>query len=376
MAKPSKIHSEKRGRDVRVLDIPASEIAQTFPHLGRIGIDFAPAWIEGALDAHGFDASDMAPVPLAGLTTPTIPGLVQFLQAWLPGFVRVLTAPRLIDELIGVQTVGAWEDEEVVQGIIEGTSLAVPYTDHGNIPLASWNVNYERRTVLRFESGLEVGRLEEARSARIRVSTSAEKRQSSAESLEILRNRIGFFGFNSGTNRTYGLLNEPNLPAYITVPATGTGGNTEWATKTYLQITGDLRMMLQGLRVSTKGRIDPKRDPLTLALPVTAVDYLSTTSEYGNSVQNWLTENYPKLRVEAVPEFDTANGGESVAYIYAENVNDGASDGGGVFAQLVPSKFMALGVEKRVKSYVEGYASSTAGVLLKRPWAVGRYTGV
>jgi hypothetical protein len=350
--------------------------ARGYGLLRRIGIEFEPDALEKMVEAHGFDASDMAPVPLPGLTTPAIPGLVQFLQAWLPGFVRVLTAPRMIDELIGVQTVGAWEDEEIVQGIIEGVGTAVPYTDHGNPPLSSWNVNYERRTVLRFESGIEVGKLEELRAARIRVSTSAEKRTSAAEALDILRNRIGFYGYNSGTNRTFGLLNEPNMPAYISVAATGTGGNTEWSTKTYLQIVGDLRVMFSGIRVATKGRIDPKKMALTLALPVSAIDFLTVVSDMGVSVQEWLNTDYPKLRIEAVPEFDLANGGESVAYLYAENIADSGSDGGGVLAQLVPTKFMALGVEKRVKTYVEDFSNATAGVLLKRPWAIARYTGM
>jgi hypothetical protein len=379
MAKISTVHSNIAGRNVRALAIkPEQEaaFAQGYQHLRKLGFEFHPEALEGMLEAHGFDASDMAPVPLAGVTTPTIPGLVQFLQAWLPGFVRVLTAPRVADELLGIQTVGAWEDEEVVQGILEGLGTAVPYTDHGNVPLSSWNVNYERRTVLRFESGLEVGRLEELRSARIRVSTSAEKRTSAAEALDILRNRIAFFGYNSGTNRTFGMLNEPNLSAYVSVAATGTGGNTEWSTKTYLQIQGDLRVMIQGIRVSTKGRINPSKDALTLVLPTSAIDFLSVTSEFGNSVWDWLRESYPKLRIESAPEFDAANGGENVAYIYAESIADGGSDGGNVWAQLVPTKFFALGVEKRVKTYVEDFANATAGVLLKRPFAVNRYTGL
>lgn len=379
MAKKSIVHSDIAARSVSAIIVPESqheEFARGYAHLKRIGIEFDPEALDGMLDAHGFDASDMAPVPLPGITTPAIPGLVQFLQAWLPGFVRVLTAPRMIDELIGVQTVGAWEDEEIVQGILEGVGTAVPYTDHGNPPLSSWNLNHERRTVLRFESGIEVGKLEELRSARIRVSTSAEKRTSAAEALDILRNKIGFYGFNSGTNRTFGLLNEPNMPAYISVAATGTGGNTEWSTKTYLQIVGDLRVMFSGIRVATKNRIDPKKMALTLALPVSAIDFLTVVSDMGVSVQEWLNTNYPKLRIEAVPEFDQANGGESVAYLYAETIPNSGSDGGGVLAQLVPTKFMALGVEKRAKTYVEDFSNATAGVLLKRPWAIARYTGM
>jgi hypothetical protein len=37
---------------------------------------------------------------------------------------------------------------------------------------------------------------------------------------------------------------------------------------------------------------------------------------------------------------------------------------------------MALGVEKRAKSFVEDYANATAGVMCKRPYAVVRFTGL
>ncbi len=69
-------------------------------------------------------------------------------------------------------------------------------------------------------------------------STAAEsKRESAGLALEQQRNAVGFYGYNSGNNFTYGFLNDPNLPAYMTVAATGTGSSTLWSTKTFLEIT-------------------------------------------------------------------------------------------------------------------------------------------
>ena len=102
--------------------------------------------------------------------------------------------------------------EEIVQGILEPIGNALPYGDYTNVPLASWNTNFVRRTVIRFEKGIKVGMLEEARASRIRISTSSEKRASAALSLEIQRNLVGFNGFNGGNNLTYGFLNDPSLP--------------------------------------------------------------------------------------------------------------------------------------------------------------------
>src|SRR5690606_18047645 len=106
------------------------------------------------------------------------------------------------------------------------------------------------------------------------------------------RNTIGFYGYNGGQNRTYGYLNDPALPAYESV-STGAGGGTEWSTKTFLEITGDIREMISSLRTKSGAQIDPKEVDITLAVSTGSVDYLSVTSDFGNSVQDWLTAPIP-----------------------------------------------------------------------------------
>jgi hypothetical protein len=313
------------------------------------------------------------------ITTATMTTPLQFLQTWLPGLVGVQTAPRKIDDLVGISTTGNWEDEEIVQGIQELTGLAQLYGDITNVPFDSWNVNFNVRTVVRFEQGLRVGLLEEARASRMNVSSSGNKRNSAAKSLEIQRNLIGFYGYNSGNNLTYGFLTDPNLPNYMSV-SIGGGGSTQWSTKPYLEIVGDLLTMYSQLRSQSQDAIDPYTTPITLALATDVVDYLSVVPQFGNSVKDWINENYPKTRIVSAPELDQANGGENVAYMYAESVDgnaDGAStDDGRTFIQVVPAKFMMLGVQKLVKGYEESYANATAGVMVKRPFAVTRWTGL
>jgi len=310
-------------------------------------------------------------VTTASITTP-----VQFLQSWLPGFVKVMTAARKIDTLTGILTAGSWEDEEIVQGIMEVTGTSQPYGDYTNTPLSSWNTNFERRTIVRFEEGMKVGVLEEARAAKMRVNSAEGKREAAGLALEIQRNYIGFYGYNSGANRTYGFLNDPNLPAYVAVADNGGGTSKLWSTKTFLEITADIREAIIALVTQSGGLIDPVNDPLTLALPTQSVEYLGVTSTFGNSVQDWITKTYPKMRVENAPELYQANGGASVFYVYAEQVNDSSTDGGRTFVQVVPSKFQVLGVQKLTKGYEEAYTNATAGVLCKRPWAVVRRTGI
>lgn len=308
------------------------------------------------------------------VTTPSIATPVQFLQNWLPGFVFVITAARKIDQIIGISTIGSWEDEQIVQGEMEQSGTPVPYGDKTNIPYSNWNVNWTTRTVVRFEEGLFVSKLESARSARINVDSGATKRGAAANALEIERNAIGFYGYNSGDNNTYGLLNDPGLPGYTTV-ATGVAGLT-WKVKTFLEIQRDLLTAISTLRNQSLDQIDPEDIDITLTISTDSVDYLATTSDFGISVREWLRVAYPRIRVTSAPEFNAANGGASVFYLFADVINDMSTDDGRSIIQVVPAKYMTLGVEQEVKGYKEGYTNATAGVMVKRPWAFVRKTGI
>lgn len=362
----SKEHSYIAPRDMRAFDF---QDVEQFESLRKLGINLDAKTIGkmmAGMDAAGMDAVGQALITSASIATP-----VQFLQQWLPGFVKTITAARKIDDLVGIMTSGSWDDEQIVQGILERTGNAVPYGDYTNVPLSSWNNNFETRTVIRFEEGLKVGRLEEARASRIQINSAENKREAAGLSLEIERNMIGFYGYNSGANRTYGFLNDPNLPSYVS-----NASGTPWASATFQQITADLRAGFVALRNQSKDVIDPNKTPITIAIASDCVDFLSVTTDFGESVWDWLKKAYPMARVESAPELSLANGGANVFYMYADMVNDMSTDGGRTWVQVVPAKFQVLGVSQQAKGYEEDYVNATAGCLLKRPYAVVRYTGI
>lgn len=322
----------------------------------------------------GMDAS---PNLQALLSTPNTGTPLQMLQAMLPGLIRQLTAVRMIDEIMGISIVGAWEMEEVVQGFLEQTGSAVPYTDYGPIPFANFNFAFERRTICRFEEGIEVGRLEELRTAQARINAAMVKRAAAALALDIQRNNIGFYGYNNGLNRTFGLLNEPSLPAYITVAAGAAGGNpTSWNLKTFAEINADIRTAISTLRSQSGGNIAPDKVRCTLLVPTSKYDRLTITTDFGQSSVDFLKKTYPQLRVLSAPELVGANGGSDVFYLYAEETPDESDDDNKTFIQMVQTKFTVLGAEKQAKLYMEDYTNATAGVLLKRPYAVVRFSGI
>ncbi len=374
----SKRHFHVSGRDAsakraagKSLFTMDKEDVEQYEQLRSVGLGLDAEWLEKAASYAMDDAQ-------GGVFSASVPVPVQFLQAWAPGFVRAVFKVRKIDELVGITTIGEWHDEEIVQGAIESMGDAVPYGDYTNVPMASWNVDFERRTVVRFEKGFQVSRLEEARAGAIRVSSQAEKRIGVATALDIQRNIIGFNGYNSGANRTYGFLNDPALGAYSTVANGATSGTPVWVTKTTIDIITDLVSAFQALETQSGGNIEAKTDETTLVLPTGFDTYLGTPTTLGYSASQWLKENYPKCRVETAPQLAAANGGANVFYLYADRVESdpNSSDDGMTWMQAVPAKLQTLGVQQLAKGMIEDFTNATAGVMCKRPLAVVRRSGI
>jgi len=340
--------------------------------LAKLGIGMDSKFVKSAV-ALAMDAGIVTPVTASALGTP-----VQFLQEFLQGVVHILTTARRGDVLAPLVTAGNWHDEELVQTILEHLGTPELYKDHGDVPVTSWNQTFDRRTIVRFELGLQVQKLEEARAGETQVNSAQEKRAAVALAFEILRNDIFFNGYNDGANRTYGFLNDPNLPAFVTV-ALGGSGDTEWDTKTVAERVTDVVTAAAALRQQSGSQVDPESMPLKLAVASSIKDLMNESdSSFSNgmTVNEWLTKNYPNITVESIPEFDGANGGDSVFYLYAINVAGSGTDDGNTVIQICPSKMQALNSVTTVKGYEEGYTNATAGCYVKRGYAVVRYTAI
>lgn len=373
---PTEIRGHRSARNVGAIGGYPVESMADIGALDSIGITFTQKAIgemygayRGGANMGAMDTNLVAPLSVPSITTP-----IQFLQTFAPGFVFVTTRDKAIDRLIGETTLGRFEDEEIVQGYSERTGNASIYHDNNNVPLSNWNTNWERRSIVRHQEGLQVGFLEEKRAAAMNYNSAAEKRVAAVEGLEIQRNFIGFYGFNNGLGRTYGFLNDPSLPAYVNLP-NGAAGSSTFASKTTLEIIADALTALNALRVQSGNTIDPKKTPITWAMGPSSVDYISTPTAFGYSVQEWMAKNYSNVRIESAPELDAANGGANVFYMYADSYPEGSTDDGKVFMQMVPAKFITIGAQQLIKGYTEVFGNATAGVMCKRPFAVIRRSG-
>lgn len=352
-------------------------LSQIKTHMnGALAAKRGPVQIRGAKD---LTFADLENIGIYGLSTmdsaltgpATSNGHINgyMLETWLPGTLRVATQIRNIDEITGITTIGRWEDEKISIRIAEPVAKAELYGDFSNIPLADYRSDIETRGVVRFEQGFQVGKLEDARQSAAGYQAAEEKRRAVSESLDIGRNHVGFYGFNSANANVYGLLNDPNLPAYISAA-------TAWKSATYEQLVSEFNAMLTQLETQMGGKI-PDGARLVLVLPTGYRSIFSVAQvNTGRTFREWLNDEVPNLRIVSTPEFLGANGGLDVAYIFIENagISDDSDAQEASVIQAVPVRFQVLGSENRIKGYIEDAINATAGVFVLRPWAFARRT--
>lgn len=337
---------------------------------GQLNIKPDQKWTYRELEQIGVGGLDSMDSAISGAAVQG--GLIprEMLQHVIPGLIRTVTRVRVLDEITGVLNAGEWHDEEIVLNVATPSGKAELYGDHTNIPLASYIQDQERRGIVRFEQGFQVGRLEGARQSATGFEAAVEKRIAVTESLEQGRERVGYFGFNSPETRVFGLMNEPNLPPYETT-------KKKWKGGTFADITKDITDMYSRIEMSSGGIIkDDTEITLTLPLGYRSTLNIANPVARGETVYQWIKENYPKLRFVFSPEFVGANGGADVTYMFADSIDDSSTATSSTILQVVPTKFQLMGSQEQIKGYLEDATNATAGVTLARPWAITRLTGI
>ena len=309
---------------------------------------------------------DAAPNPQ---TTPTAVTPVQFAQYWLTNPIKIITRGRTLDKVVGRTVVGTWETEQIVATIMERIGQPGLYGDFTKAPLANWNVNFETRDNVRFEMGVEVGKLEEARASQMRLNSYALKRDAMAEAFAILLNNVGWYGYRSdsanfigASKKIYGLLNDPNVTAQNIGTATWGGDCTMDA------IVTDIQSIVTTAVSNLKGNYDPEVDSATLALPITQFVQLGKINTYGISARDWLAKTYPKIRIVSCAELVGALSSKDVALFIVDKVV-----GDTTVQQMLTSALRLVGVQPMAKGSYEVYSCSSAGTLVRYPLAYSVY---
>lgn len=346
-----------------VLD-EAPENLRTMENLEMLGVSFnqSSEGVKYVMDS----------MPTQGVTNPTAQVPVQFLQHWMNKIITVVTQATTADEFLGRSTYGEWYQESVVLRLRELTGSVRPYGDHAQAPLARYNYNQEDRTIVRFAQGILTGALEEARLAAMGQKASAYESDRAALGLafKLNTNAVAFFGYNLGYNKTYGILNDPNLGPYQQVPATSSG-DTQWAKKDFYQIVTDLNVAVAELQKQCAGNFIPSKHAFKIGIALSCDQFLNQVNQYGISVRQYIANTWPKAELVVIPEFDGALAGDNVFYLKLEELA-----GNPVVEQIVPAAVRLVGSVPRASGLYELYTDATAGCFVEQPLGIVRFFGI
>lgn len=363
--KATKIHLDLAPNQVKALKASAMD--------GMTGHDLALLGLTADLEHDGVKmAFDAAPTTI---TAATIGNLVQFFQWWMPEAIEIITAKRNGSALFGIMTMGSWEDDEAVITTLEKTGQVRPYSDVSDVPLVSYNPSFEKRQNVRFELGMQSGKLSDLRAARMRINPDSVKRAAIATAFAVNQNEVAFNGFNSydSSNNTtglptYGGLNDPNLLPYVTE-----ADAKVFTSCTFAEMVARINLWMSTLVTQTKQNANPYTDSMVMGIAPDAYNAMMTTmnSLGTKSVMSWFTETYKNTTVIPVIELAGANGADDVCYIIENTLN-----GKPVVRQGITAEMRLLGVEPKLKGTLEGYTSGTVGTVVMQGLGIVRATGV
>lgn len=285
-------------------------------------------------------------------------------------YIESIFAKRSAVEVAGSQKkVINWYDEEYLNPNIEPTGQTTPYGDFSQAKTAGINLNFDKYGHYRFSTGVTIGNLEELQLAEAKVNAYERQFGAALTSLEIERNRAGFYGFIDNTANkflTYGILNNPFMPSWETAPKAFTA-------MTYDEVTQFFATAIAKLTKQTGGNIDGN-SKIRVALASDKNAYLDgVTSTYGVSVKANLKTNYPNLEFVGAPELNGAYNNLDCIYFIGESMAGGVAETMFLgYSEIARSENMVIETKFR-KTEI---SSGTVGLVLNKPLFVLRYAGI
>lgn len=322
---------------------------------------------EMAMDAMAFDAPASATPsglpPQSPLVTVPAAGVPLIFTTWVdPKAIEILVSPMLAAVIAGESGKGSWADDIYMFKTVEATGQTSSYGDYSREGSADVNYNFPQRQNYRFQSFVQYGDLEIEKAATAKIDLPADKQSANALALMKAMNFMYFYGVGSLAN--YGLLNDPNLlppitPTYSWLTSASATANT---------IYQDVVRMMVLLFQQTQGAVTAN-SKMTLAMSPANGGILSQVTLYNtNSVLTLLKQNYPNLRLETAPEYETSAG--QLVQLFADEV-----DGQQTVECVFSTKLMAHRVVQDVSSILQKRSSSGYGAVYYRTATVAQMLG-
>lgn len=295
-----------------------------------------------------------------GLVTVSNSGIPSYLANYIdPKIVEVLTAPMKAAQIIGETKKGDWTTITATFPAIESTGEVSSYGDYSQNGSVGVNANFNQRESYHYQTITKWGEKELEMAGLAKIDWASRLNIASALLLNKYQNQTYFFGV-SGL-KTYGLLNDPALPASI-APA-----GAVWSTATADVIYEDIRRIFVQLQTQANGTIDQSQALVLAMSPVLSVA-LNKTNQYNVNVWDQVKKNFPSIRLETAPEYATA-GGQLVQMI-AENV-----DGQDTATCAFTEKMRAHAIVRDTSSFLQKKSQGTWGTVIFRPAFIASLIG-
>ena len=307
-------------------------------------------------------------------------GIPAFLTTLVdPAVYEVLFAPSEASSIFDEVRKGTWVDQTAMFPTVEHTGEVTTYGDFNDNGSTGANTWFPQRQSYLFQTMQEYGELEIARAGLARINWVAELDKAAALAMAKYHNLTYFFGVSGLQN--YGILNDPQLTAYLT-PATKSNGGVGWIVNNAINATAnevyaDIEALFLKLVQQTQGLI--KRDaPMTLAMSPSSEVALTATNSFGVNVGDLLKKNFPNLTVKT-----------AVQYGALSATNPQGVAGGNVVQLLVKTiegqevGYVAFNEKMRAHKLIPASSSwkqkktgGTWGAIIRQPFGIAQMIGI
>ena len=243
-----------------------------------------------------------------GLVTVSNSGIPAFLSTFIdPKMIEVLVAPMKAALVVGGEVKkGDWTMATAMFPVIESTGETSSYGDYNENGVAGANSNFPQRQSYHYQVMTQWGELELERAGLARIDWANRLNIASVLTLNKFQNKTYFFGVDGLEN--YGLLNDPSLSAPISPNLKANGGYV-WGPEstTANEVYGDIQKLYTQLQSQANGLVELDTN-MTLVMSPTAQVGLTKTTSFNVNVMDLLKKNFPNMKFETAPEYDTDSG--------------------------------------------------------------------
>jgi hypothetical protein len=315
-------------------------------------MDFLPEGVSHNIEL----AMDAQP----GLVTVSNSGIPAYLANYIdPKIVEVLVAPMKAAVIVGETKKGSWTDVTATFQAIESTGEVSSYGDYNQNGSVGVNANFNQRESYHYQTITKWGEKELETAGLAKIDWASRLNIASVLLLNKYQNQTYFFGVSGLKN--YGLLNDPALPAPI-APA-----GAVWSSATADVIYEDIRRLFVQAQTQANGTID-QESKMVLAMSPTLSVALNKTNQYNVNVVDQVKKNFPNLRFETAPEYNTASG--QLVQLIVEEI-----DGQETATTAFTEKMRAHAIVRDTSSFLQKKSQGSWGTVIFRPFAIASLLG-